>query len=608
MTHLQAGEWREAIACFEQLTERYGVNQDVQRALNEARFKYDLDQKTRIRPKRWVIPWRRILMVGTIMLAAAGLIVLGAWFFSTRVQPAVALAEEERTNIRLLAEGDAQLQAGQLDAAETSYQTLLTRVPDHEKALAGLEKVKAGREVQALCAEAQALFTAGDLTQAREKFTELLVRSPGSCDAEQRVAEINRRLQVSDLFEQAEADYRAGNLSAAAAAYEELRAADATYQSNLVAERLYDVYLKLGQDIIKGDATQAVNVPRALDYFNRALALRPKDAAAKAEQRLASMYLAGETDYAEGRWDGAADMFGAIYEQRPDFLQGSFVTMLYDAYIRSGDQHRDMEDYHYAWEQYRKAAQLNVGDSVLARGRMATVEPLLTPTATPTFTPTPTPTHTPTPIVIPTPVPTATPPPPLKTLRNRIIFFADKEGQEGLWVMNPDGSNRQYLGDTKDLRQQYDALIEKDRLSPDGRYRVYVTRDEGRGDKNPQIYIQSSKPDENGRVNTWRVTALREVCYDPVWAPDGSKIAFVSQDRTSDDIWTVLPDGGDPWNLTPNEWEWDKHPSWSPDSTRIVFWTNREGTKQIYIMDSTGRNQRKISGTTWDEYDPIWVK
>ncbi len=48
------------------------------------------------------------------------------------------------------------------------------------------------------------------------------------------------------------------------------------------------------------------------------------------------------------------------------------------------------------------------------------------------------------------------------------------------------------------------------------------------------------------------------------------------------------------WNYTLNVWEWDKHPSFSPDSQKIVFWSNREGTKQIYVMDANGRNLKKI--------------
>ncbi|MCX7671206.1 MAG: hypothetical protein N2439_14195, partial [Anaerolineae bacterium] len=76
----------------------------------------------------------------------------------------------------------------------------------------------------------------------------------------------------------------------------------------------------------------------------------------------------------------------------------------------------------------------------------------------------------------------------------------------------------------------------------------------------------------------------------------------------SDDIWIANVDGTNLRNCTPNDWEWDKHPSWSPDSNRIVFWSNRTGVKQIYVMDANCQNLRRITNTSWDEYDPLWVK
>ncbi len=60
--------------------------------------------------------------------------------------------------------------------------------------------------------------------------------------------------------------------------------------------------------------------------------------------------------------------------------------------------------------------------------------------------------------------------------------------------------------------------------------------------------------------------------------------------------------------LMRNDWEWDKHPSWSPDSTRIVFWSNRWGAKQIFTMDANGQRVRNISNVPWDEYEPIWIR
>jgi TolB protein len=105
-----------------------------------------------------------------------------------------------------------------------------------------------------------------------------------------------------------------------------------------------------------------------------------------------------------------------------------------------------------------------------------------------------------------------------------------------------------------------------------------------------------------------QLTHLTGMSYDPVWSPDGSRIACISQEHTSDDIWVVNRDGSGVQCLTNNDWEWDKHPSWSPNSQEIVFWSNRTGLKQIYVMAADGSNARNISNTEWDEYDPIWLK
>ncbi|MEJ5199602.1 MAG: hypothetical protein WHX53_11820, partial [Anaerolineae bacterium] len=271
-----------------------------------------------------------------------------------------------------------------------------------------------------------------------------------------------------------------------------------------------------------------------------------------------------------------------------------------------GDSYRDAGDFALAWSQYNKAASLPLSDTVVARARMMALEPMLTPTPTPTITPTPTLIPTPTPLALPKSLLPPTPAPPLTTFRNQILFWSDKEDEPGLWVMNPDGSNRRYLGNKGDLRKQYEELLKKESLSPDGKYRVYTTAEPK--DTNPQVYIQGPV-NEWGKAPTWQVSKnLVGTSYDPVWSPDGSRIAFVSQEKSSDDIWVANVDGTNLRNCTPNDWEWDKHPSWSPDSSRIVFWSNRTGVKQIYVMDANCQNLRRITNTQWDEYDPLWVK
>jgi TolB protein len=44
----------------------------------------------------------------------------------------------------------------------------------------------------------------------------------------------------------------------------------------------------------------------------------------------------------------------------------------------------------------------------------------------------------------------------------------------------------------------------------------------------------------------------------------------------------------------------DTDPSFSPDGTKILFESDRSGSQQLYVMDVTGANQRRISfGGGW---------
>ena len=319
------------------------------------------------------------------------------------------------------------------------------------------------------------------------------------------------------------------------------------------------------------------------------------------ERRLASLFVEGQAKYYQGCLDDAIPWLRQLHDERPGYLGGMVVGMLYDAYVGSGDASRAAGDIGLAYEQYRKAASLTVADKTLALARLEEITPYLTPTATPTVTPTCTGTPLPTPTPMPTPIPT---PKPLIAYHGYIAFYSDNEENPGIWVMAPSGGNRQYLGKARSVRNERDALAEEERYSPDHRYYLFV-RAVGRS---AQIFVLLPRHEQFGDLAPEQLTKLTGLCYDPVWSPDGGHIAFVSQENESDDIWVMNADGSKPRNLTRNLWEWDKHPSWSPDSRRIVFWSNRELRKQIFVMDADGRNVRNISNTEWDEYDPIWIK
>ena len=98
----------------------------------------------------------------------------------------------------------------------------------------------------------------------------------------------------------------------------------------------------------------------------------------------------------------------------------------------------------------------------------------------------------------------------------------------------------------------------------------------------------------------------------PTFSPDGSQIAFSSQptgyDRTTigggriGDIYVMNADGTSPVNLTRSPHHGEENPSWSPDGSKIAFYSTfydtRAGTigaQGIYVMNADGTNPIKTN-------------
>ena len=73
------------------------------------------------------------------------------------------------------------------------------------------------------------------------------------------------------------------------------------------------------------------------------------------------------------------------------------------------------------------------------------------------------------------------------------------------------------------------------------------------------------------------------------------------------EIYVMDDDGGNQRNLTKNPFkDWD--PSWSPDSKRIAFVSNREedGNREIFVINADGSNPRKLTNHPDDDIAPTW--
>jgi TolB protein len=84
--------------------------------------------------------------------------------------------------------------------------------------------------------------------------------------------------------------------------------------------------------------------------------------------------------------------------------------------------------------------------------------------------------------------------------------------------------------------------------------------------------------------------------FDPVLSPDGKRIAFTNGwdfGGGGFEIYVVDADGGSQMNLTRDP-AIDDMPAWSPDGAQIAFVSDRDGTRDIFVMDSYGSDQRRL--------------
>lgn len=176
----------------------------------------------------------------------------------------------------------------------------------------------------------------------------------------------------------------------------------------------------------------------------------------------------------------------------------------------------------------------------------------------------------------------------------RLVFTSlrDRDATE-IYVMNDDGTNPIRLTNNT-------AEDENPVWSPDRSRIAFVSDRDGKKD----IYVMNA--DGTNQINISNKPDSYE--YDPSWSPDGSRIVFESNRSGNHDIFVMDVDGSNLRQITTDP-GYDGNPSWSPDGSLIAFESDRDndGNREIYVMNTDGTNQTKISDKSgYNDESPNW--
>ena len=169
----------------------------------------------------------------------------------------------------------------------------------------------------------------------------------------------------------------------------------------------------------------------------------------------------------------------------------------------------------------------------------------------------------------------------------RIAFTSDRSGDPEIYVADADGTDLLQLTHSpgRDAHPSWSA---------DGKYLLFQSPREG---GHTRIFRMAADGSDQRSL-----AATEGFCGVPSWSPDGSAVAFQCSPNAerageADAPWRLYlldRQGAAPLAITTGPGN-DQVPSWSPDGRKLLFYSDRSGTDQLYEITLAGGAIRQLT-------------
>jgi TolB protein len=196
--------------------------------------------------------------------------------------------------------------------------------------------------------------------------------------------------------------------------------------------------------------------------------------------------------------------------------------------------------------------------------------------------------------------------------QNKIVYVSEIDGTTDIFLFDPLERRSERITNSTDHESS-------PRMSPDGSQILFISRKDYSQNSSYE-FIHSS---DIFVVNTdgkdlRKIAGEHFEVMNPQWSPDGTKIMFVARkDYSHDshyefvhssDIFVVDTDGKDLRKIAGENFDED-HPQWSPNGTQILYLTDltpEDLHREINIINVDGTKHQVLADSVVPTYTPSW--